>query len=170
MRNSVNNWFLTLRTVWALLVPETQESKHIPSVLFSSVHDGIYALAKAHKRSIPSFGRILISAFETVSVFVYAKIPLCRPFKEVVKHFLFLHPSPPDDRWGGVLGFVPAACLCSSSATSTKKHVTEGFRVDKRGREHFFFFLTRLYPDQLGRSVRAQELCESRGGRPVPWT
>ena len=69
------------------------------------------------------------------------------------------------------------AWLCASSKSlqllcNVHEEACDGRPSGGQEREgtFFSFLLTRLYPDQLGISVRAQELCESRGGRPVPWT
>ena len=53
------------------------------SVQLSSVQDGIYAIGKAHMRSIPSLSEVSPKvAFETVPIFVSLTMALSRPFKE----------------------------------------------------------------------------------------
>jgi len=55
-----------------------------PSIQFSSVQDGIYALGKDHMRPTPSLRSFPSVALETVPMFesLTHHGPLCRPFKE----------------------------------------------------------------------------------------
>ena len=51
-------------------------------VQFSSVQDGIYALAKAHMRSTSSLRRFPNVVFETIPMFVWLTMALSGPVKE----------------------------------------------------------------------------------------
>ena len=117
-------------------------------VQFSSVQFSskwyLYALAKAHVRSIPYFRDFPNVAFETVRIFVWLTMALSRPFKtgrktptylllvlsnKIVEYFRFPRLSPPGDRWCDVLGTVPSDCVLSSSTLQNLRDASHLWRL-----------------------------------------
>ena len=80
------------------------------SAQLSSSQNGVYALGKIHKRSIPSLislRNVALKQFQCSSGWQWSFLVLLRKIGE---RFLFLCPSR-DDHWCDVLGFVPVGSL-----------------------------------------------------------